>query len=62
MAPAILVSIVDGLQPQGEIRLKGKETQHSFAGLLNIYISGIWLWYMQALSNNRVKQNRCLKG
>ena len=41
--------------------LKGKETQHSFAGLLNIYISGIWLWYMQALFNNRVKQNRCLK-
>ena len=32
-------------------------------GLSNvmIYISGIWLWYMQALSNNRVKQNRCLK-
>ena len=23
--------------------LKEKETQHSFAGLLNIYISGIWL-------------------
>ena len=41
--------------------LKEKETQHSFAGLLNIYISGIWLWYMQALFINRVKQNRCLK-
>ena len=41
--------------------LKEKETQHSFAGLLNIYISGKWLWYMQALFINRVKQNRCLK-
>ena len=41
--------------------LKEKETQHSFAGLLNIYISGIWLWYMQALFINGVKQNRCLK-
>ena len=38
-----------------------KETQHSFAGLLNIYISNIWLWYMQALFINRVKQNKCLK-
>ena len=26
-----------------------KETQHSFAGLLNICSSGIWLWYMQSL-------------
>ena len=41
--------------------LKEKETQHSFAGLLNIYISVIWLWYMLALFINRVKQNRCLK-
>ena len=41
--------------------LKEKETQHSFAGLSNIYISGMWLWYMQALFINRVKQNRCLK-
>ena len=41
--------------------LKEKETLHSLAGLLNIYISGIWLWYMQALFINRVKQNRCLK-
>ena len=44
-----------------DMMLKEKETQHSFAGLLNIYISGIWLWYMQALFINRVKQNRCLK-
>ena len=41
--------------------LKEKETQHSFAGLLNMYISGIWMWHMQALFINRVKQNRCLK-
>ena len=41
--------------------IKENETQHSFAELLNIYISGIWLWYMQALFINRVKQNRCLK-
>ena len=41
--------------------LKEKETQHSFVGLLNIYISVIWLWYMQALFINWVKQNRCLK-
>ena len=41
--------------------LNEKETQHSFAGLLNIYISGIWLWYMQALFIKRVKQNGCLK-
>ena len=41
--------------------LKGKETQHSFPGLSNIYISGMWLWYTQALFINRVKQNRCLK-
>ena len=45
----------------GPNELKEKETQHSFAELLNIYISGIWLWYMQALFINRVKQNRCLK-
>ena len=43
------------------VSLKEKETQHSFAGLSNIYISGMWLWYMQALFINRVKQNRCLK-
>ena len=35
--------------------LKEKETQHLFAGLLNIYSSGIWLRYMQALFINRVK-------
>ena len=41
--------------------LKEKETQHSFAGLFNIYISGIWLWDMPALFINGVKQNRCQK-
>ena len=41
--------------------LKEKENQHSFAGLLNIYSSGIWLWYMQSLFINQVKQNRGLK-
>ena len=48
-------------QPLYGIMLKEKETQYSFAGLLNIYISGIWLWYMQDLFINWVKQNRCLK-
>ena len=44
-------------QPQTIIAiLKEKETQHSFAGLLNIYISGIWLWYVQALFINRVNR------
>ena len=41
--------------------VKGKGNLAFIYRLLNIYSSGIWLWYMQALFINRVKQNRCLK-
>ena len=41
--------------------IKGKGNLAFIYRLLNIYSSGIWLWYMQALFINRVKQNRCLK-
>ena len=60
-ANSVLTTCRQNFKMTSETYLKEKETQNSFARLLDIYSRGIWLWYIQASLINMVKQNRCLK-